>query len=330
VQRYFLDRDATGRRSPYSYVLYPGDIISTDNVLSASAIGLHTGAARPLDLRIAPDGGVAQRLRRPWLGGRAAAWDALVAARTDAAAARYLDAAGPMRSRAIDDHRYASRTLADADALLDVLGGTDMSAIPGRECGEEATNLTEMSLELATHLLTHPRAPARHVTVIDGGLIPASGGGGYDVHTGHIASTAMNLKSTLSALMWRINEPGEGNPSKIDLDTTMIVLNTEFGRTPFLQPGSGDGTNHHPYGYCTVMIGGAIGPDQRGILGAIGPDGWADRHVTPVEARAAVLASMGIWPFTQESYAIGDIRELVREVDGLVWLNEIVLGRRRA
>jgi hypothetical protein len=330
VQRYFLDRDTTGRQAPYSYVLYPSDIISTDNVSAASAIGLHTGAARPLDLRVGEDGSLGARLERRWLGDKAAAWDALVHQGAQALRGRYQIGDAPLRSRALDDHAYAAQSLANATALLDVLGGADTAAIPGKACGQEATNRTEMSLELATHLLTHPRAAARHITVVDGGLIPATGGGGYDVHTDHIASTALNLQNTLDALLWRVNEPGENNPSKIDLDTTMIVLNTEFGRTPFLQPGSRNGTNHHPYGYVTVLIGGAVGPDQRGILGAIGPDAWAHRHVTPVEARAAVLASMGIWPFTQESFAIGDLRDLYDETDGLVWLNEIVLGRRRA
>jgi hypothetical protein len=131
----------------------------------------------------------------------------------------------------------------------------------------------------------------------------------------------------LQSLVAVVNEPGEGDPRKINLDDTLIVLNTEFGRTPFIQSGSGDGTNHHPYGYVTVLIGGPIGPDQAGVLGAIGPNAWADRYVTPIESRAAVLAALGMYPFTHESFAIGDLRDLRVEKDGLAWLNEIVLGR---
>jgi hypothetical protein len=331
VQRYFLDREPGDRRVPWAWVLYPEDIISTDNVRAASAVGLHTGAARPLDLRIGQGGTLHRDLARPWLHGRAEAWDALVAHQGQALRGRYQLADGPQRSRALDDHAYAARTLAEGDALAQVLGTAGFTPIPTTSCDTDRdTSLTEMSLELATSLLTHPTAPARHITVVDGGMIPASGGGGYDVHTDHVRDTARNLHATLEALAWRINEPGEANPSKIDLDQTMIVLNTEFGRTPFAQPGPGAGTNHHPYGYVTVLIGGAVGPEQRGIVGAIGPDGWAADHVTPVEARAALLTAMGIWPFTQESFAIGDLRELRREADGVVWLDEIVLGRRRA
>ena len=43
-------------------------------------------------------------------------------------------------------------------------------------------------------------------------------------------------------------DQGEANPSKIDLDKTMIVLNQEFGRTPGAQDGR-FGRNHWPYGY---------------------------------------------------------------------------------
>ena len=155
-----------------------------------------------------------------------------------------------------------------------------------------------------------------------------SGGGGYDTHSQHLPDTSRNLVSMLESLVSVINEPGEGDPAKIDLDKTMIVLNTEFGRTPFVQAGTGDGTNHHPYGYVTVLIGGPVNSDQAGIVGAIGPDGWADRYVTPVESRAAVLAAMGIYPFSQEGFAIGDLRGFADEKDGLAWLNEIVLGRK--
>jgi uncharacterized protein (DUF1501 family) len=208
-----------------------------------------------------------------------------------------------------------------------VLSSSATRAVRGEACETRSGAYpTAMGLKLAAHLLTHPVDPARHVVVVDGGLEPAAGGGGYDVHEDHVLSTSMNLVAMLESLMSHIAEPGDDDPDKISLDDTMIVLNTEFGRTPFRQQGSQQGTNHHPYGYCTMILGGPV--RERGVLGAIGPDAWADRYITPVEGRAAVLAAMGIWPFTQESYAIGDLRDLREEVDGLAWLNEIVLGRR--
>jgi hypothetical protein len=128
----------------------------------------------------------------------------------------------------------------------------------------------------------------------------------------------------MGKLMSIINEPGEGDPGKIDLDDTLVIINTEFGRTPFAQ--NGNGRNHHPYGYVTVMFGGPIGGEQRGIYGAIGPDGDAKTWLTPVEMRAAVSVAAGIWPFEPESFAVGDIRDTSTEADAAMFLKEVVLG----
>ena len=36
----------------------------------------------------------------------------------------------------------------------------------------------------------------------------------------------------LQELASRINEPAEGDPAKLDLDDTLVVITSEFGRTP--------------------------------------------------------------------------------------------------
>jgi len=331
AQRYAMDRDVTGRVVPYSYVLYPDTEISTDNLRAASSVGLHPGSARPLDLRLTAESYLPDQLARSVLGDKREQYDALVAHYVAREQARYTSglAGGQVRSRGLDDHAFATRVLQNADQLAGLLPADVLANQSGKECGDKSdTDTTKMGLTIAAHLLTHPDTPAKHVTVVDGGLIPASGGGGYDTHSQHLPDTSRNLMAMLESLVSVVNEPGEGDPAKIDLDKTMIVLNTEFGRTPFVQAGSGDGTNHHPYGYVTVLIGGPVNSDQAGIVGAIGPDGWADRYVTPVESRAAVLAAMGIYPFSQEGFAIGDLRGFADEKDGLAWLNEIVLGRK--
>ncbi len=338
VQHYAQDRDTTGRVVPYSFVLYPDTEISTDNLRAASAVGLHPGSARPLDLRVSAESDLPTELSRSVLGDRRTQYDALVAYYVDRQKQRYsaTDAniavgtpAGQVRSRGLDDHAFATRVLQNADQLEALLPADVLAAQSGEQCGDQAsTDTTAMGLTIAAHLLTDPITPARHITMVDGGLIPASGGGGYDTHTSHLTDTSRNLMSMLNALVSIVNQPGEADPAKIDLDKTMIVLNTEFGRTPFVQAGSHDGTNHHPYGYVTVLIGGPIGTEQAGIVGAIGPDGWTDLYITPVEQRAALLAAMGIYPFNQEAFAIGDLRGFSSEKDGLAWLNEIVLGRK--
>jgi hypothetical protein len=328
VQRYFQDRDETGRRLPYSYVLYPGTEIPTDNLRASVAVGLHPGSARPLNLRIDDSEALAALMARATVGEARAAIDALHAHYLGQQRARYTTAAGlRLPARGLDEHGIASEAMAEAQALGEVFRSANLKAERLSSCVmEPAASTIGLGIGLATHLLRHPQTPARHVTVFDGGLVTASGGGGYDVHTHHLRDTSRNLLHTLSQLTARINMPGEGDPAKIDLDDTMIVLNTEFGRTPYVQPYSRNGTNHHPYGYVTVLIGGPIRAEQRGVVGAIGPDAWADRCLTPAESRAAVLAAMGIYPFTQESFTIGDLRGLADEGDALAWLNEIVLG----
>lgn len=327
IQRYAMDRDTTGRRIPYSYVLYPDNEISTDNLRAASAVGFHPGSARPLDLRIDSDSDLQALLGRSTVGSYRDQYDALVGHYVKKAQERYTFRDSLLRSRALTDHAFAMQSLANADALAEVIPADSMEPISGEQCNQPVReNSTAMGLKLAAHLLTHPTAPARYCMVVDGGLIPASGGGSFDVHSRHLPDTTRNCLNVLTELVNIINEPGENDPGKINLDDTLIILNTEFGRTPFTQDRTLLGTNHHPYGYVTVLLGGPIREEQAGILGAIGPDGWADRYVTPVESRAAVLAALGIYPFSHESFAIGDLRGLYYEKDGLAWLNEIVLG----
>jgi hypothetical protein len=123
-----------------------------------------------------------------------------------------------------------------------------------------------------------------------------------------------------------VNTPGENDPTKLDLDDTLIILNTEFGRTPFPQEGS-SGRNHHPYGYVTALIGGPITSAQRGVFGAIGPNGLASGdHIKPSENRMAALLALGIWPFAPEGFAVSDVRGAPDEAMGARLVIERALG----
>ena len=135
-------------------------------------------------------------------------------------------------------------------------------------CGSQTrTSIPHMGLNAAAGLLTHPTEPASYVCVSDVGLERASGGGGYDTHSGNAQDQAMNFDNMLDALFGVINKPGENNPRKLNLDDTLIILNTEFGRTPGRQGSTG--RNHHPYGYVTAFIGGPIQNAHKGVSGAI-------------------------------------------------------------
>ncbi len=329
IQRYFMELET--RAEPYSYVLQPENVFSTDNTRAADAIGLHPGAARPLALKINSSQRFLDNLDRANLGDRRAAWDALQSFYADAARARYTrDGTADselLRSAGLDDHESARASIRQSEAIRNVLGDDFMASQGGSSCLDaNSPAYTAMGVEAAVKLLTHPTAPARYVNVVDTGLRLADGGGGYDTHFDHLYPQARNVNFLMDELAQRINEPGENDPGKVDLDDTMVLLTTEFGRTPFKQFG-GEGTNHHPYGYVNVVIGGPVGPDQAGVVGAIGPDGVASDYVSPPELRAALLAAVGIYPFSHESFAVGDVRNVPTERDALAMLTERVLGR---
>src|SRR5690606_27307438 len=110
---------------------------------------------------------------------------------------------------------------------------------------------------------------------------------------------------------------------KLDLDDTLIILNTEFGRTPWRQGQTG--RNHHPYGYVTAFIG---GPTRKGIAGAIGEDGRAAGEiVTPAQNRIAALLALGIWPFAHGGFAVSDVAGATGELDAAQRTLATCLGR---
>jgi uncharacterized protein (DUF1501 family) len=215
---------------------------------------------------------------------------------------------GPaLRSPRFAELSQAAASVADAEAIASVVDPALLDERPGATCGDDnVIDIPGMSFDLAAHLLTHPTEPARYVCVVDTGLISASGGGGYDTHTENSHDTARNFKHMLDNLLRIVNAPGEDDPRKISLDDTLVILNTEFGRTPWRQDG-GDGRNHHPWGYVTALIGGPIQAGQKGIVGAIGPDGDASSGITPSENRVAALLSLGIFPFSPEAFGVSDV-----------------------
>ena len=330
IQRYFLDRNTQPGRAPFSYVLLssnPG--FPTDNLRSATATGLHPGAARPLSLKVGAQGDIGALLARGTVGQNRSAYDALMKdsiARYNARLTR-PGASEPLRSPRAFELTSAADSIAHADAIAAALESKYFDNVGGSECGDTAvTDSTTMSLALATHLLTHPTAPAKYVCVVDGGLLQADGGGGYDTHSECSHTQSRNLGHTLKALMSLINKPGESDPDKLDLDRTMIVLTTEFGRAPTAQ-GTGKGRNHWPYGYPITFIGGPVRAASKGVFGACAADGLATKtSSTPQENRIAALLALGIWPFAPESYNVSDVPGATNEAEAARLVKERQLG----
>ena len=183
-----------------------------------------------------------------------------------------------------------------------------------------------MQARMAANLLTRPTDAARYVLWIDAGIEPAVTGG-HDVHNRSIELNGGNLPHTFEALLETIRDPNNPSPDddqKIDLDETMIVINTEFGRTPDRQ--NTTGTNHHPEGYVSIVIGGPI--QGRSVYGQMREtDGFADTtFVTPAESRIMILQSLGIYPFTSASYAVAHVRGAGDELEAALKVRDELLG----
>lgn len=323
IQRARLDGGLTPERaSPYAYVFATGGV-SIDNVAAAASAGTHIGAARPIWIKTDNAATFTKLLARETVGAGRTKHDALVQAYADQYNARLTwPEVGRVRSARMDDFQTAFTTTTRADAIKSVIPDNLFEARSATTCNVTRRSIPHMALHAARSLLTHPTEPAAYVCISDTGLREASGGGGYDTHTENARDTAMNFDNLLKALTEIINAPGEADPTKLSLDDTLIVLNTEFGRTPWKQGNTG--RNHHPYGYATAFIG---GPVQKGVSGAIGRDGMASRYATPSENRIAALLAMGIWPFAAEGFNVADAPSATGELDAAQKAMTKFLGR---
>lgn len=328
IQRARIDANLTpDRASPHSYVFATGGV-SSDNIAAAAAAGAHPGSARPLLIKTDNAAELTRLLGRPTVGANRAHTDALVKAYVDQYQTRLtFPGAGRVRSPRTDDMAVAFTTATHTDAIQGVLGANLLAPKNATACKDSGIDIPLVGINAAAHLLTHPTEPASYVCVSDIGLFEASGGGGYDTHTDNARDTARNFDNMLKSLLAVINGPGETDPTKISLDDTLIILNTEFGRTPLPQDRT-NGRNHHPYGYVTAFIGGPITSAQKGVFGAIGPDGFAtDDFATPAENRMAALLALGIWPFNEDGFAVSDAPGSASELDAATAAMTKFLGR---
>jgi hypothetical protein len=327
IQRFFTETPDPNRKAPYSYVFSTGGL-SGDNVSAAFATGMHPGRARPLRIKIDEASRLTGLLQRPVVGSaeERKQYDALVAAYAHSYQQRLVfpGRTEAARSAKLADLTQASVNVANADAVASVMAPEFFEPKDSTVCDDGNINIPLMSFKLAAHLLTHPTQPAPYVCVVDTGLIEATGGGGYDTHTDNSRDQARNLRNCFQQLTAIINAPGENDPNKLDLDDTLIIFNTEFGRTPKAQDPSGGGRNHHPYGYATAVLGGPV--RDKAVVGAIGPDGVASTFVKPSEARFAALLSLGIWPFSPEAFGVSDVDGAHDEIEAVEMVTERVLG----
>jgi hypothetical protein len=120
------------------------------------------------------------------------------------------------------------------------------------------------------------------------------GAGAWDAHGGLKANHSKlfgEVDQPLGALLQDLKQRGM-------LDETMVVIGTEFGRTPGTQ--GSDGRDHHPYAFTVVMAGGGLkGGVAHGATDALGFHAIEDRHYV-TDIHATVLHQMGIDPHRLE------------------------------
>ena len=209
--------------------------------------------------------------------------------------------AGPGRSVGHDAYTTAARRLADAPTLRSRLAaGPSMTYMTENHLSGQTYG--RRSIEMAAHLLD---TGARYVGVIDTGTA-----GYYDTHFAPISGSPSVAEHALYAnrnvfhVLHELRE--QVDAGKLNLSNTLVVINTEFGRTRDDVSGS-NGTNHWPLGYATMLIGGPLvgrsvagGIDftvSSGNYGGIATGGPSGAGYTPTDLRAALLMCAGVDPF---------------------------------
>jgi hypothetical protein len=309
IQRRAMELDPA-RPVPFSYVCQPATLsFPGDNLQAMTATGMHDGASRPVLLKIGAAGDLNALLGR---SGMTAEADRLAEQYREQYRdwMRFGGSGPPLRSKGFGDYASSLQSILHAADLQGVLTGAPLALRNDPLCasvGGSGTaaldNVPGTSLRVAASLLSHPTSPASYVCVTDSGLRTASGGGGYDTHSSnHVLDVAVNLRNTLGTLAELITA------GSIDLDQTLVVLTTEFGRTPAR---NGNGRDHWPEGYVNVLIGGPI--TTSGVVGRINDaDGRATLAYNPSDIRAAVLMAAGIYPFAEGLFRLGDISSSLR------------------
>lgn len=340
-QRLLAGNPPLDQRVPFAFALHPPGF---DFAPSLAAFGAHGAASQPLLLQVEPPAGFTTGLQRtPSPLGNTN--DLLRAYRDDYGERLRFRGGAAVVSSAYSAYDYALRvalTEPSTHGVGDLVGGAlQPAAGPWSRCaGTLATSgrlahplpaadgldRTGAAIRTAARLLAHadPAFRARYVCVVDEG---SPGLRTYDTHAdnffGEAVPTANNLWRTLRAVA---DEVAAG---RLDLATTLVVIKTEFGRTPAYNgagaepngtPIPAHGRDHWPFGYVTVLLG---GPTRPGVAGAIndghppsladldspGTPGIAERgkSCSPTAIQAALLMAAGIDPFADGNFDWSDI-----------------------
>ena len=187
----------------------------------------------------------------------------------------------------------------DTQSYRDTYAGSlkfmNSSDIDAFELKNESTNIVKLydQSDFSRSCLLAGRLVERGVKFVKVNL------GGWDYHDdlyGRMPANAKKLDSGLSALLTHLSQKGL-------LDSTLVVVSTEFGRKPDVNPNAG--RDHHPDGFTCLMAGAGVKAGQ--IYGTTTPDGkHAGEEVLEVtDFNASIAWRLGIDPSLEENSASG-------------------------
>ena len=304
---------------PASYVLHSG---APFPATFAAATGEHPGFARPLVIQVQTNDSFVTNLQRS--GITAESDNLLLAIRHEYRdRLRYHGAGDPVRSAGFDGYWVAADLLKNAPALQNLFQNSllvidqNVAVCPTHPTGSPDGVLpgTKTALHAAASLLSS--GPARYVGVVDSGRA-----GTYDTHGDgshfHVLHTCANFYDVLKHLADTIHHPAANPSGTLNLDDTMVVINTEFGRTNGINPSNG--RDHWTVGYVSTFIGGPIasgaGASIRGAIERTGPEegfAVAAHRYSATDVRGAILLAAGIDPFAAGNFRVSDFSDALRD-----------------
>lgn len=300
---------------PVSYFLHTN---ATGDTNYAAATGTHPGFSRPLVIRVNSSNNFFDDLGRQGLTGESD--ELLLSLRHEFRdRMRFRGGGNPVRSKGFDGYWVASELLESAPSLQSLFNNeilvvdsaiTQCADVPGSGIGVTSSRGIKTQLHAAAELLNSGNA--KYVCAIDNGIA-----GSYDTHqVNHLETISTNMYNVMHHLADIINHPTDNPDGPLDLSDTMVVIHSEFGREPWIEPdGTGSrGRDHWPVGYVATMIGGPI-PNGPSIGGGIDPsDGYTftDFRYSPTDVKGAVLLAAGIDPFEDGNFNVAAFSEAIK------------------
>ena len=307
---------------PASYVLNMGGVgLAT---APATATGEHPGSSRPLLIQVQTNNSFVDNLQRN--GITTESDELLLAVRHEYRdRLRFHGFGNSVRSAGFDGYWVAAELLKNAPTLQALFTGNllvidqNVAICPTHPTGNPFNALpgTKTMLHAAASLLSS--GPARYVGVVDSGRA-----GIYDTHGNdaashvHVLRTCANFYDLLKHLADIIHHPVNNPSGTLNLDDTMVVINTEFGRTNYVN--ASNGRDHWTVGYVSTFIGGPIaagtGATIRGAIERTGAEeGYtvAAHRYSPTDVRGAILLAAGVDPFAAGNFRVSDFSEALRD-----------------